>query len=416
MYCGSCLRDNTLVSALRRQGRDVTLVPLYTPVRTDEPDVSEPYVLYGAVNVYLEQKSALFRWLPAWLTRRLDAPALLRRVAKMSGGESLEILGDLTVSTLQGRHGRQHKELRKLIRALEPLRPDLVNLPNVMFVHLAGPIREALGATVICTLTGEDIFIDALPEPHRGAVLDLIRRQAADANGFVATSEYYAAACREQFAIPADRLHVIYPGIRVDATTDPRTSIPEPRTPAFTVGYLARICPAKGLHLLSDAIRLLRQAGREVRLVAAGNLNPADRPYLDEIRHSSGGALEYLGEVDRAGKLTMLRSIDVLSVPTVYREPKGLFVLEAMSQGVPVVQPRHGAFPELIEATQGGLLVDPHTPQALADGLARLMDDPVLREQLGRQGRAAVLQSFTDTTMAERTWTLYEHYRGTTRV
>ena len=175
----------------------------------------------------------------------------------------------------------------------------------------------------------------------------------------------------------------------------------------FTVGYMARICPAKGLHVLHGAVGLLRAEGRDVQIVAAGNLNAADRPYLDGLRCDY---LDYRGEVDRAGKRDLLDSVHVLSVPTVYREPKGLFVLEALARGVPVVQPRHGAFPELIEATGGGLLVEPDNPRALADGLARLMDDAELRDRLGGQGRAAVLQSFTDRIMAERTWAVYEQY------
>jgi len=417
MYCGSCLRDNALVSALRRQGREALLVPLYTPIRTDELDVSEPYVLYGAVNVYLEQILPLFRRLPAWATRPLDSPALLRRVARMTGKESPEQLGALTVSTLRGRGGRQYKELRKLVRALKPLRPDLVNLPNAMFVHLARPIRESLGAKVVCTLTGEDIFIDALPSYHRETICELIRRQAIYVNAFVATSEYYAIASRRRFEIPAEHTHTVYPGVHVgDAGSADDQASGQTRASKFgagrpfTVGYMARVCPAKGLHLLHDAVRILRSLGREVRLVVAGNLNAADRPYLDEIRNRGGGPMDYLGEVDRAGKIGMLRCLDVLSVPAVYCEPKGLYVLEALAQGVPVVQPCHGAFPELIQATGGGLLVEPNDPAALADGLARLMDQPELRGRLGGQGRAAVLQSFTDAAMAEKTWALYEQY------
>ena len=88
MYCGSCMRDNTLVAALRGQGRDVTLIPLYTPIRTDEPDVSERRVLYGAINVHLQQRWAVFRHTPWWVDRILDSPALLRRVARSSGGAS----------------------------------------------------------------------------------------------------------------------------------------------------------------------------------------------------------------------------------------------------------------------------------------------------------------------------------------
>jgi glycosyltransferase involved in cell wall biosynthesis len=243
----------------------------------------------------------------------------------------------------------------------------------------------------------------------------LIREQAAFVDGFVATSRYYAEHCHGWLDIPADRMQVIYPGVKADDT--PKDATPKPSSSAsadnpFVVGYMARVCPAKGLHLLYEAVQRLRNGGRNVVLVAAGNLNPGDRPYLDEMRLSPSPGFIYRGEVNRAGKQALLQDSHVLSVPTVHREAKGLFVLEALTQGVPVVQPRHGAFPELIEATGGGLLVEPNDPEALADGIARLIDQPDLREHLGRQGRAAVLQSFTDRTMAEQTWALYQRYCG----
>lgn len=411
MYCGSCMRDNTLVAALRADGRDVLLLPLYTPIRTDELDVSEPHVFYGGINVYLQQRSAVFRHTPWWVDRIFDSPILLQRLVRGSGNISLEALGQLTLSILEGEQGEQRKELHKLLAYLEQLRPDLINLPNAMFVHMARPIHDRLKVPVLCTLTGEDIYLDRLSEPHRGAVEDLIRLKGRDVDGYVAVSEYYAACCRRRFDIPDDRMHVVPLGVRLDNQRGhPRLS----DTP-FTIGYLARICPEKGLHVLCDALHILHVDGRDVRVLAAGDLGPDDRPYFDEVRETIvrrdlGDRFDYLGQVDRQQKLSMLRSAHVLSVPTVYREAKGLFVLEALGQGVPVVLPRHGAFPELIQATGGGLLVEPENPQALADGIAQLMDDPTLRHRLACQGRAAVAQSFTDRMMAERTWTLYRRY------
>jgi glycosyltransferase involved in cell wall biosynthesis len=409
MYCGSCMRDNTLVAALRARGREAMLVPLYTPIRTDEDDVSEPQVFYGGINVYLQQKSALFRHTPWLLDRLLDSPALLRKVTSGAGQGSFADLAAMTISMLKGEHGAQRKELSKLIRWLAEVRPDVVNLPNAMLVGAARAIKETLGTPVFCTLTGEDIFIDKLPEPHRGEVLDLIRERGREVSGFVAVSSYYAEYSRDQFGIPADRLHVIPLGVRVEAPADPT----EPPAGPFTIGYLARICPAKGLHILCQALEILWRSGRSCRLRIAGYCGASDRAYLEGIRGHLAGekldhAVDYVGEVDRPGKLGFLRSLHVLSVPTVYREAKGIYVLEALANGVPVIQPRHGAFPELVEATGGGLLFEPGDPGALAGAIAGLMDDPALRRELGRRGRSAVIESFTAELMAERTWALYK--------
>ena len=95
-------------------------------------------------------------------------------------------------------------------------------------------------------------------------------------------------------------------------------------------------------------------------------------------------------------------------MPTTYLEPKGLFVLEAFAHGVPVVQPRHGAFPELVEATGGGLLVEPHSPESLAAGLRQLLGDRELRAQMGHHGRRAVTERHSDAAMARATIAVFE--------
>ncbi len=102
MYCGSCLHDNALASALIRLGHEVALIPIYTPIRTDEQDVSIPRVFYGAVNVYLEQKSALFRHTPWLIDRLLASPRVLQWAAGHGTSVDAKKLGDLTLSMLQG--------------------------------------------------------------------------------------------------------------------------------------------------------------------------------------------------------------------------------------------------------------------------------------------------------------------------
>ncbi|MFQ5422538.1 MAG: glycosyltransferase family 4 protein [Phycisphaerae bacterium] len=407
MYCGSCMRDNRLAATLIAQGRDITLMPLYTPLRTDETDVSTPRVHYGGINVFLQQSSSLFQHTPWWLDRLLDARTLLTGVARFAGSTRPETLGALTVSVLRGQDGRQRKELDKLIAALRPLRPDVINLANLMFVGLARRLKNALGTAVVCTLSGEDIFLDRLTEPFRTRAFELIRRDASDIDAFIAVTNYSAEHAARHFHLPHNRVHTIRMGIR--AVDFPSAAPPER---PFTIGYLARICPDKGLAPLCEAVARLRQQGRDCRLRIAGYLGPADRPYLDEVlarnrRRGIDRIITHVGEVTRNQKMDFLRGCHALSVPAVFPEAKGFYILEALAAGVPVVQPRSGAFPELINATGGGLLYDPDGPQPLADALSRLMDDPPLRKRLADQGRAAVRASFTNREMAERTWTLY---------
>jgi glycosyltransferase involved in cell wall biosynthesis len=156
--------------------------------------------------------------------------------------------------------------------------------------------------------------------------------------------------------------------------------------------------------------------GRDrVRLRIAGWLGPGDRAWFDGVRRAIAdadltGIVDVVGEVDRAGKLAFLESIDVMSVPTTYRDPKGLSILEALASGVPVVQPAHGAFPEMIESTGGGVLVEPGSTEALAGALEELFLDPARRRELGMRGREAVLGDRTDDRMAERTLEVYADF------
>lgn len=415
MYCGSCFHDNALARALHRKGVDFTMVPTYTPMRTDEPSASIDRVFYGGVNVYLQQKLGLFRHTPWFLDRLLDNRALLNGVAKLSGSTRAEDLGALTVSILEGESGPQKKELRKLVRWLgEHIEPDLVQLTNSMFLGMARAMKQDLGVPVLCSLQGEDIFIDGLVEPYRSQTLDLLRERAADADGFVATCAYYADYMSDLLQVARDRVHVVPLGISLDGHGTGGGHLPDV---PFSIGYLARICPEKGLHLLADAFRQIAgQVGKErVRLRVAGYLGKRDEAYFEQVKGQIEdwgltGAFDYRGEVDREQKIAFLNSLHVLSVPTPYRDPKGLFVLEAMANGVPVVQPDHGAFPEMIDATGGGLLVEPDSPEALAEGLVNMMENVSARKAMGQAGLAAVRGEFTDDRMAEATMEVYRTY------
>ncbi len=204
MYCGSCLHGNTVARALREAGEDVLLVPVYTPPRTDEASESIDRVVYGGNNVYLEQQSALFRHTPRFFDRLLDNPSLLRWVTKYGRGVHAERLGALTVSMLRGEEGRQRKELDKLVGWLaSEIRPELVHLSNVMLVGMARRLTDALGVPVVCTLAGEDGFLEKLPEPHRSQARAALGERAADLAALVAMNHDYADFMAEYLPAPS---------------------------------------------------------------------------------------------------------------------------------------------------------------------------------------------------------------------
>ena len=414
MYCGNCLRDNTLAGALLRQGHDVTLVPLYTPIRTDENDVSLDQVFYGGLNVFLQQRISLFRHTPRLVDGVLDTPGLLRWIARFAIDTDPHLLGALTLSVLKGEEGHQRKELHRLTEWLgRESRPQLVHLTNSLLVGLVRKIKSRLDVPVLCALQGEDFFLEGLPEPHRENALQVLRKRAADIDAFIAPSRTYADHMAGFLDVPRERIHVVYPGLELDGHGGAKAS----SGGDFTIGYMARIGPDKGLHILVDAFRILRQPENSprCRLRVAGYLGREHRSYLEKLQariREWGLAedFEYLGTIDRKAKIEFIQGLDALSVPTAYAAPKGLYVLEAWANGVPVVEPRHGSFPEFMEASGGGLLFEPGDAEDLAAGLRRLIEDRAYAAALGQKGRTAVQNVFNATTMARETSAIYARY------
>lgn len=411
MYCGSCMHDNTLAGALTKLGVDVQLIPTYTPIRTDEEDVSIDHVFFGGINVFLEQRVPGYRFLPGFLRGLFDRPNLIRWATKRAASTSAKTLGAMTVSMLRGDAGYQAAEVQKLCDWLEKsVRPDLVNFTNILIAGCVPHLKRDLGVPVVVTLQGDDIFLESLPEPHKQRAFDEIYTLVEHVDAFLTHSRYYADFMADYFRIPATKMRVIPLGIDTRGFPGPDQIGRQDTHAASTVGYLARLAPEKGLHLLVDAFIELRRRDsmKKTRLQIAGWLGENNRKYAEaEFKrlHEAGlsDAFTYAGSIDRQAKIDFLRQIDVLSVPTTYQEPKGLFVLEALAAGVPVVLPAHGAFPELIEATSGGELVPPNNPLALADQLEKLLNDAEARSELATAGSTVVHCRYNAEAMARQT-------------
>jgi glycosyltransferase involved in cell wall biosynthesis len=405
MYCGSCLRDNALAASLLARGHDVVLTPVYTPTRTDERNVSQAQVFFGGISVFLEQQVPLFRYTPKVIDRLWDAPWVIRLASKRQIQVDPKRLGEMTVSMLRGEQGFQAKEIAKLLAWLrtEP-RFDVINLPYALLLGLAEPLKRELKVPICCTLQGEDLFLDGLGVPYRDQATELIRSLGHHVDAFLPVSEYYRSYMPRYLGLPREKMHLVPLGINMEGFT-PR---PPRRGETFTIGYLARVAPEKGLHLLCDAYRALRNTpglGKS-RLVAAGYLPPEHRGYLDALKEKMrtwglADQFEYRGELDRAAKVGFFQELDLFSVPATYDEPKGMFLLEALASGVPIVQPRRGAFPEIVRNTGGGVVVEPNDPDALAAAYLDLWRDPDKAAALGRAGAEGVREHYDVGRMAE---------------
>ncbi|MFN6401793.1 MAG: glycosyltransferase family 4 protein [Planctomycetota bacterium] len=359
MFCGSCMNDNAVARELINAGHDCVLMPVYTPIRTDVEDMSVDRVFLGGVNVYLSQKLGVFRRLPRWMTGWLDHPLLVKALTSKAGKTSPELLGQLTLSMLDGLAGRQRKEFEDLLSFLQTnIRPETILLTNLL---IGGVIPQmATNADVWVMLQGDDIFLDSLSESDRREVIAKMRGLVGHVKGFLCHCSTYAHFMQELFAIPPQKMHVVPLGVATGDFIEPqeKASSKEEKTasekPKVHLGYLARMAPEKGLHRLVDAFIELKRKPRweSLRLELAGWMGPQHAKYWKEqqnkfSRAGLDGQWNYAGTLDRNQKVRYLKSLDLFCVPTEYADPKGIFLLEAVAAGLPYVMPDHGAFPEV---------------------------------------------------------------------
>ena len=412
MYCGGCFRDNALVAALRKLGHSTLMMPLYLPLTLDEADQSEGTpIFFGGINVYLEQKSKWFRDAPNWLHRLFASPFLLKQAAGFAGKTRPQDLGALTLSMIQGEEGNQARELDQLIDWLKAnQKPDVISLSNALLIGMARRLKKELGVPIVCSLQGEDSFLDSLPISHRELVWKTLSERAADVDLFIAPSKYFGELMSKRLGIPADRIRVIYNGINLEGYEEVQGSKFEVQSlNAPTLGYFARMCPEKGLDILVDAFIALKKRNefKNLKLKIGGGCGPSDEPFVAKMRdrlsaNNLSGDVEFFPNLTRAAKQDFFKSLTLFSVPAPYGEAFGLYIIEALASGIPVVQPRQASFPELIEATGGGLLCEPNSA-SLAETIAQLLSNPAQLRSLGEAGRKVVQENFSVEKMARQT-------------
>ncbi len=407
MYCGNCFRDNALVSELRRQGHDTVMVPMYLPMTLDEaPALGDSPTFFGGINVFLSQKSALHRRAPAWFRRWFDSPRLLKWAAGKTAKTRAEDVGELTVSMLRGESGNQHRELEEMVSWMSALpRPDAVFLSNALLAGLARKMRSGLGTKVVCFLQSEESFLDTLPEPFRSESWRLLAERAVGIDGWIAPTRYFADRMASRLRLPPDRVRVAPSGISLDGYRDLPLERASGNPPVL--GFFARMCPEKGLDTLVDAFIEIRRRGRVggLRLKVGGGCGPGDQPFVDSQRArlaaaGLAGEATFHPNVSREEKVAFLGSLDVLSVPARFSEAFGLYLVESMAAGTPVVQPDVCGFREIIGKAGGGVLCEAGGPGALADAIEALLLDGARARALGTAGRRGVEAGFSDRVMA----------------
>jgi len=410
-YCGNCLRDSKYVVALRKMGHEVIKVPMYLPLFADEHDLNDIPVFYGAISIYLKQLYPFFEKAPKWFDKILNSKPMLKMAAGMAGSTRAKGLSEMTISMLKGEHGHQHEELDRMIDWIRHhYAADVVHLSNALLSGLAPRIKEKLGVKVFCSLQDEDVWIDVMKPEFREEAWNLMHANASSIDRFISVSHYFSTFMKERIDIPDEKVKTIYLGI--DPADYEHVPISEkPRN----IGFISRMYEENGLDILVEAFISLkdRQGFQDVNLILTGGSTGDDKHYINKLRkrideYGLHDQVEFLEDFEEKGRKEFFRKVSVVSVPVRIGEAFGLYLLESMASGVPVVQPALGAFPEIIRKSGGGIVYEPNQPEILTESLAKLLSDPQQLAGLSQSGYEGVHRYFDIFTHARELITAYE--------
>ncbi len=410
-YCGNCLRDSKYVVALKDLGHQVIKVPMYLPLFDDAHDLNEVPVFYGAVNLYLKQHFPIFRHMPAFIENALDSKSVLQMAAHKAGSTRASGLEDMTISMLLGEVGQQKEELERMVDWLaNEAKPDVIHLSNALLLGLARRIKQRMNVPVICSLQDEDVWVDVMEDNYRREVWELMSDRGNDVDAFIAVSKYYAAEIHEKMTVREEQMHIVHIGVDT-ADYSPKNIVE--KEPA--IGYISRMCEENGLAVLVDAFILLRKNSEfaAVKLKITGGKTADDIHFIKDQKHKIsnaglGNEVFWVEEFEGEERQKFFDSVRLISVPVLNGEAFGLYQLEAMASGIPMVQPGLGAFPEVIETSGGGLIYTENTPEHLAEALASLILNDEKLLELSAAGLAGVKEHFDIHTQAKKMVAVYE--------
>ncbi len=411
-YCGNCLRDSAFTKWLKKTGHDAITLPLYMPLNAFNNYSNDGIpVFYGAVNVYLEQKVKFLRKMPKWLHNFFNSPAILRFASKMSESTRAEGLEELTISMLKGAEGYQKEELDLLIDFLKNHeKPDVVHLSNALLMGLASKIREELNIPVVCSLQDEDVWLDAMSKDYQTKLWGLMSEKSNDIDAFIAVSQYFGNLMQKRMSIPDEKLHVVPIGVDPDAYryTEPVQDPP-------VVGYLSRMNKENGFEIVIDAFIELKKKTefKNALLKVTGGKTGDDEKFIKKQlkkleQNGIENDIEFIDDF-RTEKLSdFFNKLTVLSVPVLKGEAFGMYQLESLAAGVPIVQPALAAFPEIVKETQGGAIFEPNSSSALANKLAEVLGDKDKLLEYSKNGRKSVEDKYSTEKVTKSILSIYQ--------
>ena len=398
--------------AIRKvDGITATAIPLYLP-----PDITssgeglDKHVFFGAISMYIRDKIRLMRNMPSFLEKFLDMKAFLRLASHRAGTTRTTGLENLTLNMISGDNAFRKKEVNRLVKyLLEEGKPDVIHLSNALIIGLARQLKENLNVRIVCSVLNEDDWIEEMVEPYRGLAWTMIGREASNVDSFITPSKYYRDLFIEKTGIGIENVHVVPLGFDPENNEIYRDTNHPP-----AIGYFSRINYSNGFDKLTDAFLELKKRDLipGLTLNVCGGYTADDKPFIrEQIRKiKSCGcqkSIKIYHEFHGGSKLEFFRDVDVISVPVRKYDGYGLYLLEANSSGIPVVQPATGAFPEIIKMTGGGVIYSPDTVEGLSAELLRILDNKVLRTELGNNGHRRVRDLLSLTKMSNGLSAIY---------
>ena len=414
-YCGNCLRDSKYFNALRAEGHQVTKIPMYLPLFADEHDISDIPIFYGAISLYLKQVYPVFRKAPKWIDNLLNSKPLMKMAASMAGSTRAKGLEDMTVSMLLGEQGEQKAELDEMVNWIaEHCKPDIIHISNALLLGLAKRLKEKIGVPVLCSLQDEDVWIDPMQPKFQKKIWDLMHNRAKDVDMLVSVSNFFAGVMKNRMNLPDEKIKTIHLGVDVEDYQYIST-----REKERNVGYISRMCYKDGFDIVVDAfIEMKKKPGFEdVKLIATGGSTGDDTQFNKEQKRKLKennllDSFEILPDFEGKEVNDFFKRVALVSVPVRIGEAFGMYMLESMASGVPVVQPALGAFPEIIGISGGGVTYMPNTPEKLSETWAELLNNPYKLEDLSKKGYEGTMKKFNIHNHAKEIISLYESLRN----
>jgi glycosyltransferase involved in cell wall biosynthesis len=394
-YCGNCYRDMIYLRAIRKvPGIQATAIPLYLP--PDETNVEtglDKHVFFGAISMYLREKVPFLRNMPSFLDKIFDSGPMLKIAANRAGTTRTEGLEEMTLSMIEGENAFPEKELQRLIAYLtKDGQPDIIHLSNALIIGLARQLKKRMNVKIVCSLLNEDDWLDEMVEPYQSKAWQMISQEAGNVDAFITPSNYFKELFISKTGVSGDNFNIV--PMAVDAI-DLNDIVNKSQYPSL--GYFCRINSQNGFDKLVDAFIDLKRKNvlPGLTLHVSGGFTGDDKSFITKqikkIKNNGlSDSLKIYPEFQGNGKHEFFSNIDIMSVPVRKHDGYGLYLLEANSAGIPVVQPATGGFPEIIEKTKGGITYSPDTVDELSASLLRLFRDENLRKQLGRSGRENV--------------------------